>query len=747
MQDSTNNTTVRTLGRYQLLRRVGRGGMGEVWLCDDPRLRRQVAIKTLPPHNQNDEEFSARFEREAQAAAALSHPHILPVHDYGEHMLASGQVITYIVMPYLEGGSLADRINKLAANRQGMAQEEALNYLTQAAEAIDYAHSQGVVHRDIKPANMLLRNDNWLMLADFGIARIMSNQDSLTQAGTGIGTPEYMAPEQARGHAVGASDNYSLAVIAYQLFTGRPPFSAETSYATTIQHLTLTPPPPRQFNPNIPPGCEEALLRGLAKEPVKRYPSARAFIDAIKQSLGNPFPQAALATMPGGGTSQPGMMTLTPGSEVQPLVARSLDSQPSLVQGENRLQPQVVNNVTRRNLLLGGAAALVVVGGGISTWAYLNRRALFPTPAKPTPTHVALTPTPTPNPDGPTLVLRDHNSVANTLAWAPKQNILYSGADDGTIKLWNIDQLQQQKKDEYSSTSSHDFRGVTKILAWSHDGQFLAIGNSRLTDNFDTTVIDVYKADLSAPVAGLEKGFVAPTISVDGLTWYKNKYLVSVWYDVKRDNIFLLGVWDMTHANPQPQPITIPGSISLNVGGPTRDVIASPDGSRLAISSYDGVYVGKLDIQGTSVKWTAEPFSPLKNKKGEAFGNQVDTMTWSSTGNSILSAIEDGAPGNKVVGWNLKNNPSDPIIFGMPSASTNIQALAIYPTQDKALLAGGAKDGSIYIWDGNQNNIPARILNSGGIKAEILVLAWSSDGQWLAASYKDNNATILVWRI
>src|SRR5215469_5526879 len=213
--DQTANTSLRSLGRYQLLRRIGRGGMGEVWLSEDPRLRRQVAIKTLPPHNQDDQEFSARFEREAQAAATLNHPHILPVHDYGEHRLPNGQTITYIVMPYVEGGSLADRLNTLATNQEGMAQDEALNYLTQAAAAIDYAHSQGVIHRDVKPANMLLRPDKWLMLADFGIARILSNADKLTQTGVGIGTPEYMAPEQAQGRAVEASDSYSLGVIAY----------------------------------------------------------------------------------------------------------------------------------------------------------------------------------------------------------------------------------------------------------------------------------------------------------------------------------------------------------------------------------------------------------------------------------------------------------------------------------------------------------------------------------------------------
>src|SRR5437588_6368343 len=188
--DRTQSAMNITVGRYRLLRQIGKGGMGEVWLGEDPRLHRQVVIKTLPIRNQSDREFLQRFEREARAAAALNHPHILPVHDYGDQTLPDGQVITYIVMPYVSGGTLTDRVRILAANGKLMQQDEAINYLLQAAEAIDYAHGQNVLHRDIKPSNMLLRGENWLMLADFGIARIVSDQEQLTQAGVGIGTPE-----------------------------------------------------------------------------------------------------------------------------------------------------------------------------------------------------------------------------------------------------------------------------------------------------------------------------------------------------------------------------------------------------------------------------------------------------------------------------------------------------------------------------------------------------------------------------
>ena len=185
MDDSTPATT---LGRYRLLRRIGRGGMGEVWLAEDPRLQRQVALKILPLRKRDDQEFLVRFEREARAAAALHHPHILPVHDYGQQQMPDDQTVTYLVMSYVSGGSVEDRLKAASRGERVITQDEALTYLFQVAEAIDYAHSQGIIHRDIKPANMLLREDNWLLLTDFGIARILTDTDSSTTTGAYLGT-------------------------------------------------------------------------------------------------------------------------------------------------------------------------------------------------------------------------------------------------------------------------------------------------------------------------------------------------------------------------------------------------------------------------------------------------------------------------------------------------------------------------------------------------------------------------------
>src|SRR5689334_20778945 len=176
--------TGETLGRYHLLCCIGRGNTGETWLAQDPRLHRQVAIKMLPPRHQHDNEYAARFEREARAIATLNHPHILPLHDYGELLRADGQVVSYLVMPYMDGGSLEPLLKQ-----RSISQEEALALLSQAAEAIDYAHAQNALHRDIKPANLLLRSDLWLLLADFGIAHIVAGNSQHAKSGATVGTP------------------------------------------------------------------------------------------------------------------------------------------------------------------------------------------------------------------------------------------------------------------------------------------------------------------------------------------------------------------------------------------------------------------------------------------------------------------------------------------------------------------------------------------------------------------------------
>ena len=262
-----------TLGRYELRRRIAHGGMSEVYLGYDRRVRRKVAVKVLYG---SSEPFVRRFEREALAVGTLSHDHILALYDFGEQ-----RPWYYLVMPYVEGGTLRDYLLR----RKQLPLEEAGSFLYQIASALQYAHDHGVIHRDVKPSNILLRLDGHAYLVDFGLAKAKVEAESLTHAGAMVGTPEYMAPEQSNGQHDYRSDIYSLGIILYQMLTGRVPFTAESPVAVSLKHIQVQPTPPRQLNPSIPQAIEDVILKALEKDPNERYQEARILAAAYKKAL------------------------------------------------------------------------------------------------------------------------------------------------------------------------------------------------------------------------------------------------------------------------------------------------------------------------------------------------------------------------------------------------------------------------------------------------------------------------------
>ena len=261
------------LGRYALRRRIALGGMAEIYLGYDPRVRRQVAVKVLYGR---DDKFIRRFEREALAVGALAHDHILPLYDFGQQ-----GPWYYLVMPYIEGCNLRDYL----LVRKQLTLQEAGSFLDQVAGALQCAHEHGVVHRDVKPSNILLRPDGYAYLVDFGLAKAMMETESLTNEGALIGTPEYMAPEQSNGTSDHRSDIYSLGIILYQMLTGRLPFTADSPVATSLKHIQTTPVSPRELNSEISQAVEKVILKAMAKDPDERYQEAQALSIAYWQAL------------------------------------------------------------------------------------------------------------------------------------------------------------------------------------------------------------------------------------------------------------------------------------------------------------------------------------------------------------------------------------------------------------------------------------------------------------------------------
>jgi serine/threonine-protein kinase len=263
-----------TLGQYQIVELLGKGGMATVYRALQPSLGRSVAVKVLPPVLAGDETFVARFRREAMVVAGLAHPNILPVYDFGAF---NGYLA--IVMMYVLGGTLRTRLG------EPMPVTTAVRIVGQVADALSYAHERGIIHRDVKPTNILMARPDWALLADFGIAHLADHR-TLTLTGGKFGTPQYMSPEQAAGDPVDArSDLYSLGIVLYEMLSGRVPFTAPTTLATLQQHLTTPPPPISVFRRDLPPGLIEVLNRALAKSPAARFSSAAEFHEALAAAL------------------------------------------------------------------------------------------------------------------------------------------------------------------------------------------------------------------------------------------------------------------------------------------------------------------------------------------------------------------------------------------------------------------------------------------------------------------------------
>ncbi len=330
----------RRIGKYELQEQLGHGGMAEVWKAYDVQLHRHVAVKLLHANLQEDPNFVARFEREAQLIASLHHPNIVQIHDFQVAFSEAEGTTAYMVMDYIQGQTLAHYIN--GTSRQGNIPypEQVVQLFTSIGLAVDYAHSKSMIHRDLKPANILLDKQNTAnnpvgepILTDFGLAKLMGTS-AATLTSTQPGTPLYISPEQVNGYAGNErSDIYSLGIILYEMVTGILPFQGDDPTTVMAQHLKATPPSPRQFNPNIPEALEVVIQRCLSKDPNARFPNASSLAAAIAEGLNVPVPErlgkpaypAEVVDMPTYLTPPPSNLLphMTPSSPSLPIVKTS----------------------------------------------------------------------------------------------------------------------------------------------------------------------------------------------------------------------------------------------------------------------------------------------------------------------------------------------------------------------------------------------------------------------------------------
>ncbi len=277
-----------TLGSCTIERIIGQGGMGAVYLAQQSRPLRTVAVKVLIPSSGLDVDqqrtFLERFRREADTVAKLEHNNILPIYEY-EEALVDGQHLAYLVMPYIRGGTLRERIDEMRRQGQQFELNTVASYISQIADALSYAHSLGIIHRDVKPGNLLFHQDGRLLLSDFGIVRLIA-MPSLTTAGSFLGTAEYASPEQvSAGELDARSDNYSLGIILYELLTGNVPFTGPNPFAVMSKQLHQPVPSIRKIRPDLSPAIEFVVKKALAKNPEDRYQNATEMADDLKAAI------------------------------------------------------------------------------------------------------------------------------------------------------------------------------------------------------------------------------------------------------------------------------------------------------------------------------------------------------------------------------------------------------------------------------------------------------------------------------
>lgn len=743
-----------SLGGYTLLQLIGSGGMGSVYLAEDPTIGQQVAIKVVRTDDSDCRDASTanmaleRFKQEARAIANLDHLHILPLYRYGEEQmveatlgnksawemlmpsstssLSPDQRRAYMVMQYRPEGSLWDWLRQRAGSTldEGPASssrllaglnsswplsiDEAGEYLRQAASALQYAHEHGIVHRDVKPANFLLRleagNTIHLMLSDFGLAKFFSASSATSSI---LGTPMYMAPEQFEGIAVPESDQYALAIMIYLLLAGKPPFQGEPM-RMMHQHLNQPPPAIRTMNPNLPAGVESALAKALAKKPSGRYPSmaafAQAFAAGMHPSLRSFAPQLSLPSSPKVQTNR--LATPTP----PPLPkAYRLERPPATPALNTQLpvSPVTPNNASMNTqaqisphqaqeqtpTLLSPPPTQVNAGPGLLS---PPSPSTIPPSGVPMALPASFSPTPlptTPMPSGPPQpppTSGKRTSRRRALGWIIG-GITATAAIGGGVGFYFY--LQNSS----SSHILHTLRGHTdavNAVSWSPDGSQLVSGSRDRTARLWTVASEQNVFTYTGHHAALTT-----------VAWSSAGQLIA---SGGKDKAVRL--WNSTGATQH----TFTG-----LGAEVDSVVWNKTG--------DILFLGTL---GAGAKAIAVSTETVLGKSSKLY---IHTLALSSDGQSLAAGLEGGT----VVLIDLLTLTSKP--FAAPSPSHTGRVLALAWSPDGSFLASGGGDSIVQVWNVATGHVVHRLPHQGA----VFSVAWDpANTSRLATASADGNVTI-----
>ncbi|MCL4298894.1 MAG: serine/threonine protein kinase [Anaerolineae bacterium] len=510
----SDNLIGKNIGQYQIVEQIGQGGMATVYRAYQPSIHRNVAIKILPSQYAQDPSFVKRFEQEAKAIAALEHPHILPVYDFGTQ-----EGLTYMVMRYIKGGTLSNLMG------QNLSYDRVVSLIGDVARALDYAHKQGVVHRDIKPSNILIDDNGEPLLTDFGIAKMMagSGATQLTGAGSVLGTPAYMSPEQAQGVKIdGRTDVYSLGVILYELLTGQQPYRAETPVAIVLKHVSEPLTPPRAINPNIPDPLEQVVVKAMAKEPEQRYQTAGEMQRALQHALNEIESGGRTVSLP------------TPSTQTQGVTGPA----PAAAKKSGGMGPWLIGGVAV-------VALLCLLGGGLLFYGLIaSDSGGGGTPLASSPTAVSIgiekTPTPTDIPTATEEAPIPTPPTAEISASTPVPIVDIPGLDGEILFEDDFSSNQNDwptgpQEDEYGVTNTEFVDGRYRMTQEAKQGVF--VWNNLADTEYDNFIFSVEATPVEKKVASNFAYGLTLRENVDDANLYAFEvnsdgyYMVSVLYN------------------------------------------------------------------------------------------------------------------------------------------------------------------------------------------------------------------------